>query len=135
VFAHSMGNNVFRYFVEWLKLEIAPKHYIQWLDEHIHAYFAVGILIRKNSNSVSSLSFIFTVFSVLSGAPLLGSTEAVRAALSGSTFGVPVSEVIFSMIFIFTSIIPSIGCLFCYYRVQYFIFVNKVLSLWFCRCR
>ncbi|CAL4967604.1 unnamed protein product [Urochloa decumbens] len=67
VFAHSMGNNVFRYFLEWLKLEIAPKHYIQWLDEHIHAYFAVG-------------------------APLLGSTEAVRAALSGTTFGLPVSE-------------------------------------------
>jgi Lecithin:cholesterol acyltransferase len=42
VFAHSMGNNVFRYFLEWLKLEIAPKHYIQWLDEHILAYFAVG---------------------------------------------------------------------------------------------
>uniref|UniRef100_K3YR00 Phospholipid--sterol O-acyltransferase n=1 Tax=Setaria italica TaxID=4555 RepID=K3YR00_SETIT len=67
VFAHSMGNNVFRYFLEWLKLEIAPKHYIQWLDEHIHAYFAVG-------------------------APLLGSTEAVRAVLSGTTFGLPVSE-------------------------------------------
>uniref|UniRef100_J3LIA1 Phospholipid--sterol O-acyltransferase n=1 Tax=Oryza brachyantha TaxID=4533 RepID=J3LIA1_ORYBR len=67
VFAHSMGNNVFRYFLEWLKLEIAPKHYIRWLDEHIHAYFAVG-------------------------APLLGSTEAVKAALSGATFGLPVSE-------------------------------------------
>ncbi|XP_062220699.1 phospholipid--sterol O-acyltransferase isoform X3 [Phragmites australis] len=67
VFAHSMGNNVFRYFLEWLKLEIAPKHYIQWLDKHIHAYFAVG-------------------------APLLGSTEAVRAVLSGATFGLPVNE-------------------------------------------
>lgn len=44
VFAHSLGNNVFRYFLEWLKLEIAPKHYIQWLDQHIHAYFAVGMI-------------------------------------------------------------------------------------------
>ena len=43
VFAHSLGNNVFRYFLEWLKLEIAPKHYFQWLDQHIHAYFAVGM--------------------------------------------------------------------------------------------
>ncbi|XP_078448286.1 phospholipid sterol acyl transferase 1 isoform X2 [Wolffia australiana] len=67
VFAHSMGNNVFRYFLEWLKLEIAPKHYIQWLDDHIHAYFAVG-------------------------APLLGAAESVKAALSGFTFGLPVSE-------------------------------------------
>ncbi|CAA7391394.1 unnamed protein product [Spirodela intermedia] len=67
VFAHSMGNNVFRYFLEWLKLEIAPKHYIQWLDDHIHAYFAVG-------------------------APLLGATESVKAILSGFTFGLPVSE-------------------------------------------
>ncbi|XP_020274244.1 phospholipid--sterol O-acyltransferase [Asparagus officinalis] len=67
VFAHSLGNNVFRYFLEWLKLEIAPKHYIQWLDEHIHAYFAVG-------------------------APLLGSTESVKATLFGFTFGLPVAE-------------------------------------------
>ncbi|KAK7841308.1 phospholipid--sterol o-acyltransferase, partial [Quercus suber] len=65
--AHSLGNNVFRYFLEWLKLEIAPKHYFQWLDEHIHAYFAVG-------------------------APLLGSIETVKASLSGLSYGLPVSE-------------------------------------------
>ncbi|RAL43450.1 hypothetical protein DM860_012591 [Cuscuta australis] len=67
VFAHSLGNNVFRYFLEWLKLEIAPKMYQHWLDEHIHAYFAVG-------------------------SPLLGATESVKAALSGVTFGLPISE-------------------------------------------
>ncbi|KAL0865624.1 hypothetical protein Bca101_044742 [Brassica carinata] len=67
VFAHSMGNNVFRYFLEWLRLEIAPKHYLEWLDQHIHAYFAVG-------------------------APLLGSVEAIKSTLSGVTFGLPVSE-------------------------------------------
>ncbi|XP_038692366.1 phospholipid--sterol O-acyltransferase-like isoform X1 [Tripterygium wilfordii] len=67
VFAHSLGNNVFRYFLEWLKLEIAPKHYMQWLDEHINAYFAVG-------------------------APLLGAIETVKGTLSGNTFGLPVSE-------------------------------------------
>ena len=44
VFAHSLGNHVFRYFLEWLKLEIAPKHYNEWLDQHIHAYFAVGMI-------------------------------------------------------------------------------------------
>ncbi|CAN0885821.1 Phospholipid--sterol O-acyltransferase [Linum grandiflorum] len=68
VFGHSLGNLVFRYFLEWLKLEIAPKHYNQWLDDHIHAYFAVG-------------------------APLLGSPETVKASLFGNTFGLPVSEV------------------------------------------
>ncbi|XP_024019167.1 phospholipid--sterol O-acyltransferase [Morus notabilis] len=67
VFAHSLGNNVFLYFLEWLKLEIAPKHYNEWLDEHIHAYFAVG-------------------------APLLGAPDTVKATLSGSTFGLPLSE-------------------------------------------
>ncbi|XP_073064787.1 phospholipid--sterol O-acyltransferase-like isoform X1 [Primulina eburnea] len=67
VFAHSLGNNVFRYFLEWLKLEVAPKKYIAWLDKHIHAYFAVG-------------------------APLLGATETIKATLSGVTFGLPVSE-------------------------------------------
>lgn len=45
VFAHSLGNNVFRYFLEWLKLEIAPKQYIQWLDDHIYAFFAVGMIL------------------------------------------------------------------------------------------
>jgi hypothetical protein len=34
---------VFRYFLEWLKLEIAPKHYMAWLDDHVHAYYAVGL--------------------------------------------------------------------------------------------
>ncbi|XVF81028.1 hypothetical protein PTKIN_Ptkin15bG0123500 [Pterospermum kingtungense] len=67
VFAHSLGNHVFRYFLEWLKLEIAPKQYIQWLDEHIYAYFAVG-------------------------APLLGATETIKGTLFGNTFGLPVSE-------------------------------------------
>ncbi|XP_059433222.1 phospholipid--sterol O-acyltransferase isoform X3 [Corylus avellana] len=67
VFAHSLGNQVFRYFLEWLKLEIAPKHYIQWLDQHIHAYFAVG-------------------------SPLLGSAQTVKATLSGDTYGLPISE-------------------------------------------
>lgn len=67
VFAHSLGNLVFRYFLEWLKLEIAPKEYMNWLDKHIHAYFAVG-------------------------APFLGSTETIKATLSGGTFGLPISE-------------------------------------------
>ncbi|KAM7259786.1 hypothetical protein ACFE04_015527 [Oxalis oulophora] len=70
VFAHSLGNNVFRYFLEWLKLEVAPKYYTQWLDEHIYAYFAVG-------------------------APFLGAPETVKASLAGVTFGLPISEVLF----------------------------------------
>jgi hypothetical protein len=40
-------------------------------------------------------------FSLLSGAPLLGSTEAVKAALSGATFGLPVSEVSLYELYIF----------------------------------
>ncbi|WOG81734.1 hypothetical protein DCAR_0100885 [Daucus carota subsp. sativus] len=67
VFAHSLGNNVFRYFLEWLKLEIAPKRYTRWLDEHIHSYFAVG-------------------------SPFLGSAQTIESTLSGLTFGLPVSE-------------------------------------------
>ncbi|CAM6033246.1 unnamed protein product [Sphagnum compactum] len=67
VYAHSMGNNVFRYFLEWLKLEIAPKHYTEWLDDHVHAYYAVG-------------------------APLLGAAETVKALMIGVTFGLPISE-------------------------------------------
>lgn len=47
-----MGNNVFRYFLEWLKLEIAPKHYMEWLDHHIHAYYAVGVLSFPPSHAI-----------------------------------------------------------------------------------
>ncbi|CAM6028890.1 unnamed protein product [Sphagnum balticum] len=67
VYAHSMGNNVFRYFLEWLKLEIAPKQYMGWLDDHVHAYYAVG-------------------------APLLGAAESVKALMIGVTFGLPIPE-------------------------------------------
>ncbi|KAJ7542634.1 hypothetical protein O6H91_09G004300 [Diphasiastrum complanatum] len=68
VFAHSMGNNVFRYFLEWLKLEITPDAYLNWLDNHIYAYYAVG-------------------------APFLGAVETVKASLSGVNFGLPITEV------------------------------------------
>lgn len=98
VFAHSLGNNVFRYFLEWLKLEIAPKNYIKWLDEHIHAYFAVGMMV--NFVSLIDLCLELCVFLLRgifawmdSGSPLLGSVETIKAALSGATFGLPVSEV------------------------------------------
>jgi len=57
-----MGNNVFRYFLEWLRLEIAPKHYLKWLDQHIHAYFAVG-------TGLLSLSYHF-IFSLIGGVML-----------------------------------------------------------------
>lgn len=59
VLAHSLGNNVFRHFLEWLKLEIAPKHYVQWLDEHIHAYFAVGVLVFSSSRLSRLMQFAF----------------------------------------------------------------------------
>ncbi|CAH1433569.1 unnamed protein product [Lactuca virosa] len=67
VSAHSFGNNVFRCFLEWLKLEFAPKKCIQWLVDRIHAHFVVG-------------------------SPLLGSVQTVEATLSGSTFGLPLPE-------------------------------------------
>ncbi|KAJ7543177.1 hypothetical protein O6H91_09G028100 [Diphasiastrum complanatum] len=67
VFAHSMGNNVFRYFLEWLKKETSSEVYQRWIDDHIYAYYAVG-------------------------APLLGAVETVKSTLSGVTFGLPISE-------------------------------------------
>ncbi|XP_024533140.1 phospholipid--sterol O-acyltransferase [Selaginella moellendorffii] len=67
VFAHSLGNNVFRYFLEWLKQEIAPKDYLMWIDDHIFAYHALG-------------------------APFLGAAETVKGWLSGVTFGLPIAE-------------------------------------------
>ena len=62
VFAHSLGNNVFRYFLEWLKLEIPPKNYVKWLDEHINAYFAVGMLVNFVSLIDYVYKYVFMVF-------------------------------------------------------------------------
>lgn len=67
VIAHSMGNGVFRYFLEWLKLELGRNNWQPWIDKHISAYFAVG-------------------------SPLLGSSEALELLSSGLTQGLPVSQ-------------------------------------------
>lgn len=101
VFAHSLGNHVFRYFLEWLKLEIAPKHYNQWLDEHIHAYFAVGMIFLLHVHLLKCWSLLnwlncihlSLLCCLVPGAPLLGAIETVKATFFGNTFGLPVSEV------------------------------------------
>eukprot|EP00658_Telonema_sp_P-2_P078006 TRINITY_DN720_c0_g1_i1.p1 TRINITY_DN720_c0_g1~~TRINITY_DN720_c0_g1_i1.p1 ORF type:complete len:649 (-),score=137.05 TRINITY_DN720_c0_g1_i1:63-2009(-) len=66
VVAHSMGNNVFRYFVEWLEADLGSRHYKKWLDRYVFMFAAVG-------------------------APWIGASEAVRSIFSGNTFGLPVS--------------------------------------------
>lgn len=62
-----MGNNMLRYFLAWLKLEIGVNHWQEWIDKHIAAYFAVG-------------------------APLLGSPESLELLATGVTNGLPVSQ-------------------------------------------
>ncbi|RLN96699.1 hypothetical protein BBJ28_00006507 [Nothophytophthora sp. Chile5] len=67
VIAHSMGNGVFRYFLEWLKHEVGRNHWQEWIDRYISAYFAVG-------------------------SPLLGSAESLELITSGLTQGLPVTQ-------------------------------------------
>lgn len=68
VMAHSMGNNVFLYFCEWLRLvERPPMGYRRWLRRHIWGY--VGF-----------------------AAPLLGAPMALKSVLSGHNFGLTISE-------------------------------------------
>lgn len=67
VIAHSMGNGMFRYFLEWLKLELGRNHWQAWIDKHISTYFAVG-------------------------SPLLGSPEALELLASGITQGLPITQ-------------------------------------------
>eukprot|EP01121_Diplochlamys_sp_Union-15-3_P021406 TRINITY_DN8664_c0_g1_i1.p1 TRINITY_DN8664_c0_g1~~TRINITY_DN8664_c0_g1_i1.p1 ORF type:complete len:364 (+),score=29.98 TRINITY_DN8664_c0_g1_i1:52-1143(+) len=66
VIAHSMGNNVFRYFIEWLKHEKGLFNYKKWLQKHILSYVAVG-------------------------APMLGSVQTIRGILNGFTYSLPIS--------------------------------------------
>ncbi|TMW65821.1 hypothetical protein Poli38472_003586 [Pythium oligandrum] len=67
VIAHSMGNNVFRYFLSWLRHEVGRHHWQEWIDRHISTYFAVG-------------------------APLLGSSEGLELITSGLTQGLPLAQ-------------------------------------------
>ena len=65
VMAHSMGNNLFMYFCEWLKVN--TKSHERWLKRHVWAY--VGF-----------------------AAPLLGSPGSLRSVFSGHTLGLSISE-------------------------------------------
>ena len=68
VMAHSMGNNLFLYFCDWLRLEDRPAMgYRRWLRRHVWAY--VGF-----------------------AAPLLGAPMALKSVMSGHNFGLTISE-------------------------------------------
>lgn len=69
VIAHSLGNSVFRYFLEWLKHDLGTFHYQPWLNKHITIFAACG-------------------------PPALGAAETIRATLSGLTMGLPVSDAV-----------------------------------------
>ena len=38
IIAHSLGNVVFRYFLDWLVNELGLNHYQAWVDKHIYMY-------------------------------------------------------------------------------------------------
>eukprot|EP01135_Chromosphaera_perkinsii_P004715 Nk52_evm26s294 gene=Nk52_evmTU26s294 len=64
--AHSQGNNILLYFLDWMKLKY-PDSYKKWSKEHLWCY--VGF-----------------------GAPLLGSLDGVKAHANGITMGLPITE-------------------------------------------
>jgi hypothetical protein len=59
VLAHSLGNNIFMYFVDWMKHELGPKRQREWFSKHVDMYVA-------------------------SGPPALGSAELLKHMLSGT---------------------------------------------------
>lgn len=68
VIAHSMGNNLFLYFCDWLRLvDRPPMGHRRWLRRHIFGF--VGF-----------------------AAPLLGAPIAIKSVLSGHAFGLTISE-------------------------------------------
>jgi len=76
VIAHSMGNNLFHYFLEWLETSYSSSpqegrstlfDMEDWLEKHVYMYLGYA-------------------------APLLGASAAVKATLSGHSFGLPLSE-------------------------------------------
>eukprot|EP01038_Epipyxis_sp_PR26KG_P009603 gene9603-12932_t len=68
VIAHSMGNNLFMYFCNWLEHVDKPRlGWKNWLKKHVWGY--VGF-----------------------AAPLLGAPSALKSVMSGHTFGLTISE-------------------------------------------
>ena len=61
--AHSMGNRVTQYFLQWILDQ--PELGQEWIDVNIHAFFALG-------------------------PPFLGATKCVRAVVSGDCMGLEV---------------------------------------------
>lgn len=68
VIAHSMGNNLFLYFIEWLRYVNKPSiGWEKWLRKHVWGYIGYA-------------------------APLLGAPGALKSVISGHTFGLTISE-------------------------------------------
>jgi Lecithin:cholesterol acyltransferase len=67
ILAHSLGNNVFRYFLRWLDAEFGARRARRWIDANVALYIGVG-------------------------SPLLGAAEAIKAVFEGETFGMPLTN-------------------------------------------
>jgi len=67
VIAHSMGTNLFLYFVEWLKANPPKIGHVRWLRRHVYGFVSFA-------------------------APLLGAPGAIKSVLSGHDFGLTISE-------------------------------------------
>jgi hypothetical protein len=70
VVAHSMGNNIFLYFCDWLKINhfaSTPDLYKKWMANHFYALIGFA-------------------------APLLGAPSALKSVVSGHAFGTPLSD-------------------------------------------
>ena len=66
--SHSLGSNVVRYFLDWMKQEVGANNLQAWIDDNIGTFVAVS-------------------------APLLGSPDTVKGVMSGHTFGaLPVTQ-------------------------------------------
>jgi hypothetical protein len=63
-----------------------------------------------NSSPTVSCPHAACFYFFLSGAPLLGSTESIRATLSGTTSGLPVTEVSFNVSYSIATMLPYRIC-------------------------
>jgi hypothetical protein len=69
VIAHSMGNNIFLYFCDWMKMQLSGSSisYREWMATHVYSYVGYS-------------------------APLLGTPSALKSVVSGHAFGLPIGD-------------------------------------------
>jgi len=101
VICHSLGCNVFHYFLDWLETNF-PSTWENWVDKHITMHYVTPLPLKFFFLSWSDplpVFYLLIIIIILTlslpksvSAPFLGATESIKGMLVGMTFGLPIPQ-------------------------------------------